>query len=95
MNKNTEVALGFLSNLKSRREYFVTAVDGRRTAFLLGPYRTHEEALSHVDEGKRLACAADERAWFYLYGTASTERGAVPRTVFARDVADLTRNLLK
>jgi hypothetical protein len=51
--------------------YFVTAVDGSRVAWLLGPFDRHEDALSRVDD-VRSACeslTAGESHW-WAFGTA-------------------------
>ena len=53
-------------------QFYVTVRDGPRTGYLLGPYRTHREALAQVDRGRSLAYDADPRAPFYAYGTAGT-----------------------
>ena len=52
--------------------YYVTAVDARRTALLAGPFRDdHAAALAHVKRATDLAVnSTDPRAWFYAYGTA-------------------------
>jgi hypothetical protein len=50
--------------------FYVTVKDGRRTGWLLGPYATHGEALAHVDDGRRLARAVDDRAAWYAFGTS-------------------------
>lgn len=55
--------------MKEAVGYYVTAVNGKKTSYLLGPYRTHAEALANVERGRRLACEADTWAWFYAYGT--------------------------
>jgi len=49
--------------------YFVTVIDGARTGFLAGPFRTHAEALAMVPAAKRIAMALDPRAVFYAFGT--------------------------
>jgi hypothetical protein len=66
------------------KEYFVTVRDGNRSGFLLGPYTTHQEALDLVDRGRDLACAANDRAWFYSYGTAGAPVGLIKETVFGK-----------
>lgn len=53
------------------RSYFVYARNGDRTAYLLGPYESNEEASSNVDRGRELAEVADPWAHFYHFGTAS------------------------
>ena len=50
--------------------YYVTAIDGTRHAFLLGPYDHHQDALDMVDEGRRIAQELDRRAIWYAFGTA-------------------------
>lgn len=59
--------------------YYVTVRDGARSGFLLGPYRTHGEALGQVDRGRELAERGDPFAHFYAFGTA---RAPERRTVF-------------
>jgi hypothetical protein len=68
----------------AQREFFVTVRDAGRTAFLLGPYATHEDALTEVERGRELAQNANTWAWFYAFGTASAPAGLVSRTVFGR-----------
>ena len=63
-------------------EFYVTVKDGPRTGWLLGPYATHGEALDEVDRGSKLAEAADPRAHWYAFGTASVHVGTNIRTVF-------------
>lgn len=63
--------------------FFVTVRDGKRTGFLLGPYDTHAEALSHVRRGSDLADVADPRAAFYAFGTSRVLDGVdLPKAVF-------------
>lgn len=66
--------------------YYVTAREGRKTAFLLGPYVSHPEALARVERGKELAERTDPYAWFYAYGTASCP-ASQPVTVLFPDEA--------
>jgi hypothetical protein len=61
--------------------FYVTARDGRRTAWLLGPYTTHGEALDRVADGSRLARQADDRAAFYAFGTTRIVSGPRPAGV--------------
>lgn len=49
--------------------YYVSAIDGPRTALLLGPFPTHQQALDEVDTGRDMACDLDPRAHFYAFGT--------------------------
>jgi hypothetical protein len=71
------------------RDYYVTVADMpsndgtvAKHGFLLGPYATHVEALAQVERGRQLALAANDRAWWYAYGTASLPRGTAVRVVF-------------
>lgn len=56
--------------------FYVTMKRGARTAWLLGPYATHEEALGKVPAAKVLAGLADPGAHFDAFGT-SRVKGAV------------------
>jgi len=60
--------------------FYVTAREGKRAVFLLGPYRTHFEALGNVERGRKLACDYDAtgRADFAAYGTAKITGNFVP-----------------
>ena len=49
--------------------YYVTVREAKRVGFLAGPYDTHVEALSRVDEAARRAKEADAWADFYAFGT--------------------------
>lgn len=49
--------------------YYVSALEGRRFALLLGPYPTHAEALGFVDAARLCAVALDPRAVWWAYGT--------------------------
>lgn len=62
--------------------YFVTVIDGPRTAFLAGPYATHFDALDHVELAREKAEQADPRAVWYHYGTARAKDGQAYPTVF-------------
>jgi hypothetical protein len=68
---------------REKRLYYVTVRDAGRTGWLLGPYKTHKQALAQVDRGHDLACEADRWACFYAYGTASLPAEVEqPKTVF-------------
>lgn len=56
--------------------FYVTLKDGPRTAWLLGPFATHDEALARVDEAWNRACDVDPRCHFAFRGTASITRDA-------------------
>jgi hypothetical protein len=62
--------------------YYVTAQNGVRTAFLLGPFPSHAEALAEVERGKELAMSVDPFAWFYAYGTATGPASRPVRVLF-------------
>ncbi len=65
------------------RNFYVTARDGDRVAWLLGPFDTHQQALDRVEEGKRLAIKADPFAHFYGFGTSSYLGENPPISVFS------------
>jgi hypothetical protein len=50
--------------------FYVTAKDGKRTAYLLGPYDSKAEAEADVSLGAKLAERHDDRAHSFAYGTA-------------------------
>jgi hypothetical protein len=54
-----------------RRDYYVTMVRAKRTAYLAGPFAAHTEALALVEPARHMACDLDQWAWFDLFGTAS------------------------
>lgn len=58
--------------------FYVTVRDGGRTGWLLGPYDFHGEALARVEDGRRLAKAANDRAFWYAYGTSRIATGRRP-----------------
>lgn len=64
------------------RDFYVTVQDAGRTGYLLGPYAEHQPALDNVERGRQLAYKANDRAWFYAYGTASVPRGTAITAVF-------------
>lgn len=49
--------------------YYVSVVDGKRHALLLGPFAHHVTALDAVDDVRRLAHELDPRAAWYAFGT--------------------------
>jgi len=54
--------------------YYVTATDAGRVAFLVGPYRDdHAAALAMVDTARRIAPEVDRAAIWYAYGTARVD----------------------
>jgi hypothetical protein len=67
------------------KDFYVTVIDGPRAGFLLGPFKTHKEALDNVERGRRLANKVNDRACWYGYGTASAPHGAEIPTVFKLD----------
>jgi len=54
--------------------YYVSILDGTRSAFALGPFATHDEALAHVNEVTGFVTERDPRGPFYAYGTARASR---------------------
>lgn len=50
--------------------YYVTMKSGNRTAWLLGPYSDHSDALNRVGAAKDLTAKLDQWSHFYSFGTA-------------------------
>lgn len=64
--------------------YYVSAIDGTRSARVRGPYPTHAEALAMVDESSRVLTTIDPRAHFYAFGTCRSEADLGPGYLDAR-----------
>lgn len=58
--------------------YYVVARNGKRIAWLLGPYADHAEAIEHVEQGRELLTERDSWAWAYDIGTARVDPSATP-----------------
>jgi hypothetical protein len=56
------------------RDFYVTIVRGKRTAFLAGPFVTHERALGLVPAARDAASKIDPWTDFDASGTASMAR---------------------
>ena len=72
---------GCAADAHEGHSFYVTAHDGPRYAFLLGPYLSHCEALDHVEEGREWAEAANAWAFLCSFGTASLPAGTAPKRV--------------
>lgn len=59
-------------------DFYVTMRDGKRAAFLLGPYDDVRAALANVARGARLAYAIDPATHWYTFGTARVSIGVSP-----------------
>ena len=70
-------SLGYNSALSPAKKFYVTMIrepgPRQKVARLAGPFDTHEEALSHVDEARRHAIDADGFAAFDAFGTSGIE----------------------
>lgn len=53
------------------KAYYVTMIRGKRTAFLLGPFAIHADALALVETACNEAYRIDPWSWFDLFGTSS------------------------
>jgi hypothetical protein len=63
--------------------YYVSAVDGPKRQFLLGPYDTHQEALDNVTRGAYLAdLNFPAQAPWCGYGTCRMKDGSKPKSLF-------------
>lgn len=58
------------------RDYFVSAVDGKRFWLMAGPYETHRKALDAVADARRISYNNDPRSFFYDWGTCSLEKNS-------------------
>ena len=59
--------------------YYVSAIDDLKNHFLMaGPYSSHTEALSHLNEALKIADSKDGRAWFMSWGTLRLLDGTQP-----------------
>ena len=58
--------------------YYVTMKRDVRTAWLLGPYETHAEALTQVSRGRELAGEIDLFTHFDGFGTSRLEAESLP-----------------
>lgn len=58
--------------------YFVSMINGKRTALLVGPYATHQEALAMVDKAKEKAIQLNLWCVFYTFGTCKIESDSLP-----------------
>ena len=64
-------------------DYYVSAIDGKRYALLLGPFRDdHKAALAMVDKAQARAMQVDIKAPWYSYGTCRLEHGTGKPGVF-------------
>lgn len=50
--------------------FYVSAVDGGRRMLVEGPFEIHAGALVALASVRDAWCDADDRAWFYGWGTA-------------------------
>lgn len=53
--------------------YYVTMKSGQRTAWLLGPYSDHSEALGRVGAARSTVEQFDAWSHFYAFGTAKVQ----------------------
>lgn len=66
------------------KEYYVTMRRGIRTAWLAGPYDTHQSALDNVQEVKERAITGNAWHDFDAFGTASMPAGSKVPTAYGR-----------
>jgi hypothetical protein len=70
------------ADIWQRAAFYVSVVNGRRRGLLLGPYGTHDEALTNVERGQSLAEQADAFAHFFAFGTCKITSHTLPKSVF-------------
>ena len=61
--------------MSTARRYYVSVIDGTAYRFLAGPFDTHAEALTKVDDARKAAIDYDRKAHFYGFGTARAPAG--------------------
>lgn len=49
--------------------YYVSVIDGRRTAMALGPFLSHADALAAVEPVRAWCNERNRGAWFWSFGT--------------------------
>ena len=63
------------NNWTDRPCYYVSVIDGRRKALLVGPFAHQRQAAFAVDKTRRAAEDIDAKAAFYSFGTAKAATG--------------------
>lgn len=84
---------GYTYRDETKRFFYVSAIDGRKTYLIAGPFADHQTALDLVDEIRSFAGEIDGRADFMAWGTCSnpeqlrTSLGKDPRAKIAAHYA--------
>ncbi len=58
--------------------FYVSVIDGGKSARLRGPFTTHGEALNAVDPARDALTALNPQAHFYAYGTCRCDEDLGP-----------------
>lgn len=61
--------------------YFVSAIDGTRTAIVAGPFNTHGAALAQVEKVRKIFTDDNPKAHFVAFGTCrhkTARHGVIP-----------------
>jgi len=58
--------------------YYVSVRKSHQYGLLVGPFATHDEALTWVEPAREVAIRLDEWAGFYVFGTCSTSTTSRP-----------------
>lgn len=74
MKSNDTVKLG---NWTDEPCYYVDVIDGKRVAYLLGPFKKHEDALNWVDPVRNYTNEQWLESHFYAFGTCKRPNGYV------------------
>ena len=64
-----------LGNWTDSECFYVSVIDGNRSAFVAGPFRAHESALAALPTARTLGIDVDPKAVFYAWGTAKRSNG--------------------
>lgn len=53
--------------------FYVTAKNETKLYFMLGPFKSHEQALDMVDRAMTYAAEVDPRSWWMEWGTSGSD----------------------
>lgn len=58
--------------------YYAAIIRDTRTALLLGPYATHQEAAANVERAHDMACKLNGYFWFDVPGVCRIQANKLP-----------------
>lgn len=60
------------NEMKSKKRFYISAINGPTKYLVAGPYSTHKQALDLVDSVRDRCNKIDPMSWFFAWGTASS-----------------------